>query len=136
MDPLSKFILEEKIFTKISPKYFESNFDNLKDFIKGLPEKTDEKYFDNEEKKYLEILNVVDVKLGNTIKTHNKKFGKLPFLFKVLGMSLVNELGNDLNSTLILCKDSRRNVQNTQKTLSINSLSILSKKRNVENLKV
>ncbi len=51
-------------------------------------------------------------------------------------MSLVNELGNDLNSTLTLCRDSRKNIQNTQKSLSINSLSILSKKRNVENLRV
>ncbi len=75
MDPLSKFILEEQIFTKISPKYFESNFDNIKDVLKALPEKTDDKYFETEEKKYSEILKVVDYKLGNTIKTHNKKFG-------------------------------------------------------------
>jgi hypothetical protein len=51
-------------------------------------------------------------------------------------MGLVNELELDLNMTLNLCRQSRSFVQNTQKSLATNSLSILSKKRNVENLRV
>jgi hypothetical protein len=74
MSMFGKIITEEELFKDLNIKYFESEYDSLMDLILNLPEKTDNIYYQKQIEKYTIISEKVNIKLGNTILIHNKKF--------------------------------------------------------------